>query len=216
MPFYKPGRGRNKHKRYWAKKKSRQVDKEIKRKNGYLSTKIIIYEICSIIDGFEIIEYEADGHDNYGQIHWAFCKNGQSSRSYMIKSMCDDSINFYLKEILEDGLEYKGTIYYFDDNLINGNLCSPEFEWKFLTKKQFKEKKQKKQLMKNYVEQYLEKKNKEFEKSDYNYKLNKIKDFLFIDSEKFKKDTQKLFINGWDRIIKDIGDLIPESKGILV
>ena len=204
----------------------KMLSKEIKER--------IIIKINLIKEGYEIVEYEEDGCDKYGVTHWAFCMNGQSSRSWNIPSMCEDSINVYLKNILEIGLEHKGEIYYFDSKLITGNICDPEFELSFITKEQFEEKKQKKQLMKNYVEQYLEKKNEvyhkfieDFEKSedlwyrkptevDYNYKLNKIKKFVFIDAEKFKKDTQKLFINGWDRIIKEIGDLIPESKGILV
>ena len=211
---------------YTSTNLQKMLSKEIKER--------IIIKINLIKEGYEIVEYEEDGCDKYGVTHWAFCMNGQSSRSWNIPSMCEDSINVYLKNILEIGLEHKGEIYYFDSKLITGNICDPEFELSFITKEQFEEKKQKKQLMKNYVEQYLEKKNEvyhkfieDFEKSedlwyrkptevDYNYKLNKIKKFVFIDAEKFKKDTQKLFINGWDRIIKEIGDLIPESKGILV
>ena len=59
--------------------------------------------IDKIKDGYTVIEYEEDGHDECGSLYWVWCKNGWSGRSWELDSKIKQDIknakNKYYKTI---------------------------------------------------------------------------------------------------------------------
>ena len=87
----------------------RKLVQRIKRK--------IVRSFDRIKKGYEIVYEEADGCDEHGYKYWVECRNGFSGRSWDINPAIVKSFKLYIKDILENGIEYNRKMYYLDDNL---------------------------------------------------------------------------------------------------
>ena len=83
--------------------------KRIKRK--------ILRKLNWIIEGYTVLETIADGCDEYGVNYWVVCKNGFDGRSWDIYSSCFQSVQRYLKSVIDDGIVYNNIRYHLDDSL---------------------------------------------------------------------------------------------------
>ena len=63
---------------------------------------------------YEIIEWEADGCDSEGELYWACCKNGYSSRSYDVPYEIQKRRLEIYENISKNGFKFKETTYYYD------------------------------------------------------------------------------------------------------
>ena len=97
-----------------------KIIKRIKRK--------IVRKINWIIDGYTVLENIADGYDEYGVEYWVLCKNGFDGRSWNIYSSCFESVQKYLKSIVDEGIVYNNVRYHLDDSIyrdiVSCNLSS--------------------------------------------------------------------------------------------
>ena len=65
-----------------------------------------------MIKGYDIIDREADGSDEYGIKYWVTCKNGYSSRSWEVDYVKNKSINKFYNELFQECIFIKDRPYY--------------------------------------------------------------------------------------------------------
>lgn len=63
---------------------------------------------------YEIVDWEADGCDSEGELYWAFCKNGYSSRSYDVPYEIQKRRLEIYENISKNGFKFNETTYYYD------------------------------------------------------------------------------------------------------
>lgn len=73
---------------------------------------IIKKRIKFIVDGYEVINSEPDGCDEFGIKYWVYCKNGYSSRSWNVPYDKRKHINKFYVQIFKEGIFYGDNIYY--------------------------------------------------------------------------------------------------------
>ena len=72
-----------------------------------------------IKNGYEVIDREEDGCDEYGYLYWVECKNGWSGREHSVNSACRNAIFNKIKEICDKSITIYCKKIYVDDSLAN-------------------------------------------------------------------------------------------------
>lgn len=78
---------------------------------------LINKKIQYIIDGYDIVDREADGCDEYGHLYWVDCKNGWGGREHDISSVMKESIYSYLHDFCNSVQSLNCKNIYIDDVL---------------------------------------------------------------------------------------------------
>lgn len=137
--------------------------------------------IDEIKKGYKVCWSEADGCDEYGQKFWVECENGFSGRSWDVGPMERLDINQFLKNIIEEGIEFKGKIYYFNPTK---RFEQYNIEVYLIDESSFKEMTKYKKVIKNMVSKYytfldneLKEKCKDLGLDFRCYEFNKLKEF---------------------------------------
>ena len=118
------------------KNNKNQVHRKIKQKIGN--------NLKKIEDGYRIVWQEQDGCDQYGLKYWVDCDNGFSGRSWEIQSSLSKDIRRYLINIIENGIYYKGHIYYIEYTQFPNITVYNKL--KFINKQQYKKQNQSKEI----------------------------------------------------------------------
>jgi len=177
-------------------------------------TKVFLNNVNSIKDGYEILELEEDGNDEVGLLYWAFCKNGYSSRSYMIESEKKKAVSDYIKSVSDYGLSVGGGMpYYVDPKMMLEDVMSEGFELVQITEKKKDEDFQEKEELIKVVDAY-KKHEKEstgikdwnninyyheiLQKEKYDKRMNDLDNVVLTNKEMFIKTAKKYVENSED------------------
>ena len=183
-------------------------------------TSIFLNEISEIEDGYEVVECEQDGHDKYGSLRWAFCKNGYSCRSYMIKSEKKNAVSDYIKSVSDYGLSIDGGMpYYVDPKIMLEDVMSEDFQLVQITDEEkegyFKEKEEIIKIVEAYK---IHEKNNIFI-SDWNrYSGNTQYMHGVLKKKKYEKrmnDLDNVVLTNKDMFIKTAKKYVDNSDDLL-
>jgi len=121
------------------------------------------------LDGYEIVELEADDCDEYGTMYWALCRNGVGSREWNIDSIKEEGIKEYKKDVVEKGIRVMGTTYYVNpEKYYFGNSII-----EIISEEDFLKMRSDKDILQNILDRYKEFLSEEYSKQEHGSKWYK-------------------------------------------
>lgn len=156
------------------------------------------------LDGYEIVELEADDCDAYGIMYWALCKNGVGAREWNINHLKKEGIKEYKKEVVENSIRVMGTTYYVNpEKYYFGNSII-----EIISEEDFLKMWSDKDILQNILDRYMK------FLSDENTKKKKFENSLKNNSTWYKKSMKVYDIkSGIKKSILTSGPMMLRSLG---
>jgi len=179
-------------------------------------TEAFLNNVKSIKEGYEIVDWEEDGNDDCGSLYWAFCKNGYSSRSYMIESEKKKAVSDYIKSVCDYGMSIGGGMpYYVNPKMMLEDVMSKDFQLVQISEEEQEEHFKEKEELIKVVEAYKTQEKANTGIKDWN-NINYYHEIMMKENyEKRMTDLENVVLTNKEMFIKTVKKYVENSEDLL-
>ena len=156
-------------------------------------------QIEKIKAGYEIVDREADGCDDGGNLYWVDCKNNWSGREHDIDSQINKDIFLFLNNFCNSGTVFYCNFIYLDDKICFRKSIA-EDDIKIITKEEYLKNNEMHLKLENIKERFLKYKMSKKYYLQYKYPFEEL---LTSNVDNFNYSLKLLLNNYYLEILKD-------------